>query len=136
MVLLRPEENQSSNEGNVEGASVKVKTPKRVLHFSDGVLEEYSTDEEEATLTWGPWVLVQGVGCRFFNLDCDRHYWRIFGIIFGITTPRYYFELEEYKKREEDQKKRQEAEQGWSQPAAATVSLPLKDISTTQPKTR
>lgn len=26
--------------------SVKVKRPKRVLHFSDGVIEEYSTDEE------------------------------------------------------------------------------------------
>lgn len=27
--------------------SVKVKRPKRVLHFSDGVIEEYSTDEEK-----------------------------------------------------------------------------------------
>ena len=25
----------------------KKKVPKRILHFSDGVLEEYSTDEEE-----------------------------------------------------------------------------------------
>lgn len=32
---------------NDEGASVKIKKPKRVLHFSDGVLEEYSTDEDE-----------------------------------------------------------------------------------------
>ncbi len=29
-----------------EGISVKIKPPKRVLHFSDGVIEEYSTDEE------------------------------------------------------------------------------------------
>lgn len=28
-------------------ASVRVKTPRRILHFSDGVLEEYSTDEDE-----------------------------------------------------------------------------------------
>lgn len=28
--------------------SVRVKTPRRILHFSDGTLEEYSTDEDEA----------------------------------------------------------------------------------------
>lgn len=27
--------------------AVKKKQPKRILHFSDGILEEYSTDEEE-----------------------------------------------------------------------------------------
>lgn len=27
--------------------SVRVKTPRRILHFSDGTLEEYSTDEDE-----------------------------------------------------------------------------------------
>lgn len=27
--------------------SVKIKRPKRVLHFSDGVIEEYSTDDEK-----------------------------------------------------------------------------------------
>lgn len=26
--------------------SVRVKTPKRILHFSDGILEEYSSDDE------------------------------------------------------------------------------------------
>lgn len=30
-----------------EGISVKIKRPKRVLHFSDGVIEEYSTDDEK-----------------------------------------------------------------------------------------
>lgn len=28
-------------------SSVQVKTPRRILHFSDGTLEEYSTDEDE-----------------------------------------------------------------------------------------
>lgn len=27
-------------------ASVRVKAPKRILHFSDGILEEYSSDDE------------------------------------------------------------------------------------------
>lgn len=26
--------------------SVHVKTPRRILHFSDGIMEEYSTDDE------------------------------------------------------------------------------------------
>lgn len=47
MVLIRPEDRQISDGLESQAASVKVKTPKRVLHFSDGVLEEYSTDEED-----------------------------------------------------------------------------------------
>lgn len=35
---------EESKNGSNETA-VKVKVPKRVLHFSDGVLEEYSDDE-------------------------------------------------------------------------------------------
>lgn len=27
-------------------ASIQVKAPKRILHFSDGILEEYSSDDE------------------------------------------------------------------------------------------
>jgi hypothetical protein len=60
----------------------KKRTPRRILHFSDGILEEYSTDEEEAaereaveekkkrekektvvdprTLRWLPWMLWLG----------------------------------------------------------------------------
>lgn len=54
---------------------------------------------------------------------------------------RYYFELEEYKRRQEEEKKHQEAAQGWSQPSASasasaanTVSVPLREISSNQPK--
>lgn len=34
---------------NSEDIEIKVKTPKRVLHFSDGVLEEYSDDDDGST---------------------------------------------------------------------------------------
>ena len=37
------EETVSSDNSN----DVKKKVPRRILHFSDGTLEEYSTDEEE-----------------------------------------------------------------------------------------
>lgn len=31
-------------------SSIRIKTPRRILHFSDGTLEEYSTDDEPDTL--------------------------------------------------------------------------------------
>ncbi|KAK7474696.1 hypothetical protein BaRGS_00034061 [Batillaria attramentaria] len=54
----------------------KKKAPKRILHFSDGVLEEYSTDEDEETtpmqppvdpkmLTWMPWMWHYMSTCAF-----------------------------------------------------------------------
>lgn len=39
----------ASNDQNLCGlsaTSVRVKTPKRIIHFSDGTLEEYSSDDE------------------------------------------------------------------------------------------
>lgn len=35
-----------SNSCGTSTTSVRVKTPKRILHFSDGTLEEYSSDDE------------------------------------------------------------------------------------------
>lgn len=43
-------ENQKHEDQETQEASsetIKVKVPKRILHFSDGTLEEYSTDEDE-----------------------------------------------------------------------------------------
>lgn len=36
-----------------DNIAVNVKRPKRVLHFSDGVIEEYSTDEEKDVVDKG-----------------------------------------------------------------------------------
>lgn len=35
-----------SNSCGISTTSVRVKAPRRILHFSDGTLEEYSSDEE------------------------------------------------------------------------------------------
>lgn len=43
------QEPNNTNGGDGESANIKVKVPKRVLHFSDGVLEEYSDDEVDST---------------------------------------------------------------------------------------
>ena len=39
-----------------ENPQKKKKVPRRILHFSDGILEEYSTDEEEETKPLQPVV--------------------------------------------------------------------------------
>lgn len=36
----------SEMEQPTQITSVRVKAPKRILHFSDGILEEYSSDDE------------------------------------------------------------------------------------------
>ena len=37
----------SGNDPEIQVKGKKQKVPRRILHFSDGILEEYSTDEEE-----------------------------------------------------------------------------------------
>jgi len=115
----------------------KKKEPRRIIHFSDGVLEEYSTDEEEErekeaskiktvvdpkSLRWGPWLLhfsssATWKGYRAAHFCGEKLAW-----FFGITSPKYHYEIEEYKRRvkeikeeeEEEQRRQEKARQGLS----------------------
>lgn len=49
MTLINPDESKARVSDGEPSAAIKVKEPKRILHFSDGILEEYSTDEEDST---------------------------------------------------------------------------------------
>jgi hypothetical protein len=49
MVLINPDEYKNTGAVSDQHAAVKMRTPKRILHFSDGVLEEYSDDEFDNT---------------------------------------------------------------------------------------
>lgn len=114
------------------------RVPRRVIHCSDGVIEEYSTDEEQdqidlakqsqvanprpdpKSLAWMPWMIhhtwFAGATvlsyCDFFG---EKLAW-----FFGITSPKYYYEIEEFKRMEEEEKERlarQDAEmRGWQAP--------------------
>lgn len=48
MVLVKPEDYSGENPDPAL-IRYKDKTPKNVLEFSDGILEEYSTDEEDSS---------------------------------------------------------------------------------------
>ena len=95
----------------------KKKEPRRVIHCSDGVYEEYSTDEEEIeaqrqaeeekkkramidpkSLPWSSRVLhylwMAGSGSMYyFDSWGERLAW-----FFGITSPKYYWEMQEFKR--------------------------------------
>jgi len=126
---------ESLSELNVEKPK---RVPKRVIHCSDGVIEEYSTDEEELeernkveqaakqqqlidpkTLTWLPWFwyLAWFTGSGALGV-CDR-WGEKFAWWLGITSPKYYYEIQEYKRmkeREEERASRQDAEMaGWGE---------------------
>nr|CAD7424208.1 unnamed protein product [Timema monikensis] len=116
------------------------KAPRKVLHFSDGTLEEYSTDEDESdivpttavlneinpvfgnyggqagegregivsldtsgvedeqkkTLTWGPWTLYHVVTAGSKTLQVCDYLGESLANFFGITTPKYQYEIDEY----------------------------------------
>jgi len=96
------------------------KKPRRVIYCSDGVVEEYSTDEEEervkeeqerkrnawrsvnpATMSWMTWsVHHMWLGGERVVSACDFLGERIAWWL-GITSPKYYYELQEAKRMEE-----------------------------------
>lgn len=110
----------------------KKKAPKRVVHFSDGVLEEFSTDDEELdgdnpdtqplidpkTLPWVPYFgyMIWWLGSRTLAV-CD-YLGENLAWILGITSPKFQYELDQYErmaKEEEEFEKYIKAENaGWS----------------------
>ena len=137
------------------------RVPKRVIHFSDGIIEEYSTDEEEEaakaaeekkrkeeerkmslidpkTLRWLPWIVHYGWrGGKTFVAWCD-YFGEKIAWWAGITSPKYYYEIEEFKRikeREEERAKREDAEaRGWRQqpenaPAKTGQPVPMEEAA-------
>jgi len=131
-----PEDNndmKTTNQSQPAENPKKKKIPRRIIHCSDGIYEEYSTDEEydeledkpeqkqeivdPKSLTWVPWMVYYSwlAGSTFFQY-CDSWGEKL-AWFFGITSPKYYYELEEFKKMqlEEEERKQKEAENtaGW-----------------------
>ncbi|XP_019627532.1 PREDICTED: protein FAM177A1-like [Branchiostoma belcheri] len=97
----------------------KKKQPRRVLHCSDGIYEEYSTDEEDETdtqqpevdpktLTWGPYLwfyttFVASRGLAACDFLGEKLAW-----FFGITSPKYQYAIDEYERMQRQDKEEQE----------------------------
>jgi len=144
--------NQVKEHGAVGGGGRPGRIPKRVLHFSDGVLEEYSDDDEVdlpvksetqlmphnlAALPWGPWIWHQTlfVGTKVLEV-CD-YLGEMFANVFGITSPKYEFEIEHYKRlqaEEEELRKRQDMEMGGWTSKSSTTTMPDSSVFQSEPE--
>ncbi|CAB3221251.1 unnamed protein product [Arctia plantaginis] len=112
-------------ESNSE-TQVTINKAQRVLHFSDGVDEEFEEEivpelaskplEENIdpkTLTWGPWFtyVAQKSGTKVLN--AVDYAGESLANFFGITSPKYQLEISEYERVQEEQKKLEEDSAGW-----------------------
>ncbi|XP_053696071.1 protein FAM177A1 [Sabethes cyaneus] len=140
------------NEKDVE---VQVRAPKRVLHFSDGTMEEFSDDEDqvdgvprsetvvdESKMNWSDWMLHKT--CKLGNTvlaGCD-YVGEGLASMLGITTPKYSFEIEEFKRMQAEQHAEDRAIQNFvdqNRPAssdgeAADVSNQTKSVAVAEPQ--
>lgn len=113
------------------------KAPRRILHFSDGTMEECSSDEDEPdtsakviaevhpnTLSWGPWIWHYTVNIGRKSLQVCDYLGEHLASLFGITTPKYQYEIDEYNRimaeEEERQRKKELEMSGWTSTPAET----------------
>ncbi|XP_059171403.1 protein FAM177A1-like [Physella acuta] len=92
----------------------RTRQPKRILHFSDGILEEYSSDEDEVaaaperlqvnphTLSWATWAVYFMTEVGKKSLAAADFCGEKLAWLFGITTPKYQYAIEEYRRRQKE----------------------------------
>ncbi|XP_069114908.1 protein FAM177A1-like [Argopecten irradians] len=127
---------------DAEAPPVKKKQPRRILHFSDGILEEYSTDEEEEekktsqppvdpkSLTWVPWVWYYTVLAASKTLKGADFCGEKLAWFFGITTPKYQYAIDEfYRLKEEEEKEKARQDKILKKLEAQTLSSVDIDVS-------
>lgn len=123
----------------------KVKVPRRVLHCSDGVYEEYSTDEEEdeaelqpvvdpSTLKWGPYVWYWTTKSAFKSLAVCDYLGEKLAWFFGITSPRYQYALDELQRMQEEEKEQEELEKEEREAELEIVKTSESKLQTNPPK--
>lgn len=130
----------SSDFTNVplESDKPKKKVPRRLIHFSDGVLEEYSTDEEDETppppaidpksLTWGPWMWYYVSSAALKTLGVADACGEKLAWFFGITTPKYQSAIDEFYRLKAEEEKELEYERRAREKMQELSSIDVKII--------
>ncbi|CAD7086562.1 unnamed protein product [Hermetia illucens] len=86
--------------------------PKRVLHFSDGTLEEFDNSDDnveceqkqanmevaENELQWGPWLFYKATKFGTTVLTGCDYVGESLASFLGITSPKYESEIAEFKR--------------------------------------
>lgn len=114
-------------------SSSKQSAPRKVLHFSDGVLEECSSEEEEPTaaapaatvvdprtLPWVPFLMHWALQLGTQALAVCDYLGEHLANWFGITAPKYRYEIEHGGDSEDDEELKQEP--GWQRPELVQVT--------------
>ncbi|GAB1603751.1 protein FAM177A1-like [Argonauta hians] len=100
----------------------KNRTPKRILHFSDGIIEEFSSSEDEGRIgddskqplvrpkTFDPrsadilpWIWFYITLAFRKSLKTAEICGEKIGSALGITTPKYQYAIDEYKRRKKEE---------------------------------
>ncbi|XP_005096380.1 protein FAM177A1 [Aplysia californica] len=130
------------------GADKKKKKPKRILHFSDGILEEYSSSSEDEdakkdvgplvdpkTLKWAPW-------CFYYASTAARKALGVADVcgeklawFFGITTPKYRYEIEEYKRAQKELEEDMEQERRQEEKAQGLSTIDVQVVDSCKTST-
>ncbi|XP_041981609.1 protein FAM177A1-like [Aricia agestis] len=124
---------EESNE-----VQVTINRPTKIIHFSDGVDEEI--EQEKATEVnctvsnnvddvnpqsgWMPWLSHYAWKSSSKMLNAVDYAGEGLANFFGITTPKYQIEIDEYERVQEEKKQLEEESAGWV-PKNAGNDIPL-----------
>ncbi|CAH2090235.1 unnamed protein product [Euphydryas editha] len=130
----------ATNEENTLNSQVQVtiNRPIRILHFSDGVEEEIEEEKvndlqsvqisheniDPKTLSWGPWFSHYASKSGSKLLNAVDYAGESLAHFFGITTPKYQIEINEYERLQEEKKRIEDESFGWV-PKYAGGDIPL-----------
>ncbi|XP_069464719.1 protein FAM177B isoform X2 [Ambystoma mexicanum] len=100
----------------------KSRTPRRVIHFSSGeMMEEFSTDEEEAEtntfqtvdtskLSWGPYLQFWALRVATASFFTCEFLGGKLATLFGLNVPKYQYAVDEYSRRNAEQSEDEDGE--------------------------
>ncbi|CAK1582917.1 unnamed protein product [Parnassius mnemosyne] len=120
-------ETSDASEISNTQVNVTINRPIRILHFSDGVeeeIQEANVNElasvpkiedniDPTTLSWGPWFSHYAMKSGKKVLNAVDYAGESLANFFGITTPKYQIEIDEYERIKEEKKKMEEESIGW-----------------------
>lgn len=139
----------TKSDADSHGYDYERKHSRKIIHFCDGALEECDPSEDEPdtksdlkvdpkTLPWGPWLLYQTTTAGTKTLQVMDYLGETFANFFGITTPKYQYEIDEYEimqAEEEEEKKTQDLEMGgWTGPTIVEKSNSSENVSQNEEK--
>lgn len=84
-------------ENNQENV-IEVKKPKRIIHCSDGIYEEYDSDDDKEKIAEDNKNRSWPIRAAHSLINALDYAGETLADFFNITTPKYSYEIEQFKK--------------------------------------